>query len=136
MKIVFLFVTLAFYTGTECSGQHFIGLEKSATESLVKKEMKDLNLDESSKNVQFNYLKFVNSIGTKTFIVFFDEKNISVSTRMICDFSELNFMQNELNKKYKKTGKNSWEYIADNNKIEIILEKKEWYFIVSTKKKQ
>jgi hypothetical protein len=134
MIIKFLFFAIAFTLGLECIGQHLIGFDKSMMTSLVKKEMKSFNQDKSTKNENFNYLKFVNSSGTKTFLVFFDNMNISISTRMICEYSELNLLLGELNKAYKKTGENSWEYKVDNDKFEVSLEKKEWYFVVSIKK--
>jgi DNA repair exonuclease SbcCD nuclease subunit len=135
MKIIFLVIALVLSLGFECSGQHMIGVDKSMITSLVRKEMKGFNLDKSVKNENFNYLKFVNSADTKTLLVFFDGKNISTKTRLICDYSELDLLLDELNKAYKKTGENSWEYAVDNDKIEVTLEKKEWYFVVSTKKK-
>ncbi len=135
MKKMFLVYALAYYIGYECSGQNLIGFDKSLIPGMVKKEMKGLNLDESAKNEKFNYLKFVNSIGTKTLLVFFNDKNISVSTRLICDYSELDFKLAEMNRVYKKTAENSWEYSVDNNKFDVSLEKKEWYFVINTKKK-
>ena len=135
MKIKFLVFALVFFTGYECCSQNLIGIEKSMIPGLIKKEMKGLNLDKSAKNESFNYLKFINAAGTRTLLVFFDDKNKSVSTRLICDYSEIDFLTTEMNKVYKKTGENSWEYSVDADKFEINLEKKEWYFVVNTKKK-
>lgn len=132
---MFLVFTLVLSIWFECFGQHLVGVDKSIIPDLVKKEMKGFSPDKSAKNEKFNYLKFVNSAGTKTLLVFFDGKNISTGTRLICDYSELDFLLDDLNKAHKKTGENSWEYVVDNDKFNVTLEKKEWYFVVSTKKK-
>lgn len=115
--------------------QNLIGILKDEAEELVRKEIKDFNLDNSTKNESFNYLKFINSAGTKTLIIFFSNENISTHTRMICDFSEFDFVIEELNNKYEKITKTSWEYNVNNEKFIIDLEEKEWYFVVNTKKK-
>ena len=135
MKIIFLVFLIVFSFGIKCFNQHLIGIDKSMIPALVKKEMKGFNQDKSTINEKFNYLKFVNSAGTKTIIVFFDDRNISRSTRLICEFSELNTLLTQLNTTSKKTAENSWEYTVDNEKFEVTLEKKEWYFVISTKKK-
>ena len=130
LSVLFLIVFLS--TGY---GQNLIGIQKDRAEEMVRKQMKDFNLDNSSKNESFNYLKFVNSADTKTLIVFFSNKDISTHTRMVCDFSELDFVIKDLNTKYKKITKTSWENSVDNEKFIITLEEKEWYFVVTTKKK-
>lgn len=135
MKILFLVFTLLLSTGIKCFSQHLIGVDKSMITTVVRKEMKGFHIDNSAKNQKFNYLKFVNSAGTKTLIVFFDDRNISSATRLICEFSELNFLLPQLNNAYKKTAENSWEYAVNSENFEVTLEKKEWYFVINTKKK-
>jgi hypothetical protein len=127
-----LFLMTAF---TVATAQNLIGIKKDVAEDFIRKEMKGFNLDNSSKNESFNYLKFINSAGTKTLIVFFSKENISTNTRMVCDFSELDFVKEDMNNKYKKTSKTSWEYAAGIDKFVVNLEEKEWYFVVTTKKK-
>ncbi len=130
LSILFLLITFSF-----ASGQHLIGIQKEGAEEFVRKEMKGFNLDNSTKNESFNYLKFLNSAGTKTLIVFFSKDNVSTHTRMVCDYSEFDFVKADFNEKYKKTSAASWEYSIANEKFEIVLEEKEWYFVVTIKKK-
>jgi hypothetical protein len=127
-----LFLLISFSAGF---GQHVIGIPKDKVVDFVNSEMKGFNLDNSSKNESYNYFKFVNSAGTKTLIVFFSEENVSVRTRMVCDFSEFDFVVEELNGKYKKITDTSWEYKVDDDYFIVNLEEKEWYFVVTTKKK-
>jgi hypothetical protein len=135
MKNVFLLIFLFFATLNASRAQHLIGIQKTNAVEQVKKEMKGFNLDNSSKNETFNYLKFLNSSGTKTLLVFFSKENISTHTRMVCDYSEFDFVMDDFKKKYKKTSKTSWEYSVGGEKFEITLEEKEWYFVLNTKKK-
>jgi len=115
-------------------GQNLIGIQKDRTEEIVRDKMKGFNLDNSTKNESFNYLKFSNSANTKTLIIFFSKENISTHTRMICDFSEYDFVKEDLNSKYKIITKTSWEFMEGGEKYIINLEEKEWYFVVTTKK--
>ncbi len=135
MRIIFLVFFLNVFAWMFCFGQHLIGIEKNQLTSLVRKEMKGFNLDNSSKNQNFNYLKYLNAQGTKTLIVFFDDKNISTNTRLVCDYSEFDFVLKDLQKRYKKIDENNWEYTVENDQFIVNLEKKEWYFVVSVKKK-
>lgn len=135
MKNTFLSVLFLLFFTTYGFAQNLIGIPKEGAAEKVSKIMKGFNLDTSSKNESFNYLKFVNASGTKTLIVFFSEENISTHTRMVCDFSEYDFVLEEFNENYKKLSKTSWEFSINDDKYIINLEEKEWYFVVTTKKK-
>jgi hypothetical protein len=135
MKNVCLSVLFLVVFAAPGISQNLIGIQKEAAEEVVRKEMKGFNLDNSSKNESFNYLKFLNSAGTKTLIIFFSKENISTSTRMVCDFSEFDFVTADFKKNYKKITKTSWEYTVGSEKYLVNLEEKEWYFVVTTKKK-
>jgi hypothetical protein len=126
-------VILVFLVQT--TGQHLIGISKDYAEETVKKELKGFNLDKSSKNESFNYLKFINAPGTITLIVFFSKDNISTSSKMVCDYSEYDFIKEQYDRDYKKASKTSWEYTVGKDNFRIELEEKEWYFTVTTKKK-
>jgi hypothetical protein len=130
LGVLFLLISIS-----SAYAQNLIGIQKEGAEEYICKVMKGFNLDNSSKNESFNYLKFLNSSGTKTLIVFFSKENVSTNTRMVCDYSEFDFVKDDFDKQYNKTSKTSWEYSDGNEKYEITLEEKEWYFVVSTKKK-
>ncbi len=113
--------------------QHFIGLNKEDTRILARKS--GFYEDKMTVSKKFNYLKFVNSPGTKTLIVFFTDEDISSHTRTVCDYSEFDFVLDNYDKTCKKVSKYLWEYETGNEVFEISLEEKEWYFVVRTKKK-
>ena len=135
MKKAFLSILLLLAFVSVSYGQNLIGIPKSETVEYIRNELKGFNLDKNSKNESFNYLKFINSAGTKTLIVFFSDEDLSTHTRMVCDYSEWDFLREDYNKKYKKTGKTGWEYTDAGQEYIITLEEKEWYFVVTTKKK-
>lgn len=124
---------LLFIFGTEVQAQHYIGLNKEDAKVLARKS--GFFIDNSTVNQKFNYLKFVNSAATKTLIVFFDEEDIASHTRMVCDYSEFDFVRKENDDLYKKVSKDIWEYKIDRVDYQVTLTEDEWYFVLRTKKK-
>ncbi len=135
MRSLILTVFLALCGMLKSPGQHLIGFSKEEVLNIVRTEMKGFVPDNSAVNPSFNYLKFVNTPGTKTLIVFFNENNISANIRLICDYSELDFIKAEYNSIYKSAGKYKWEYKAGEYQYLITLEEKEWYFVVYVNEK-
>lgn len=132
-KILLINLIVFVFLSNSLSAQHYIGIDKGKTKELAKEA--GFYPDDVTKSQRFNYLKFVNSAGTKTFIVFFSEEDISIHTRMVCDYSEYDFILGELDKEYKKKDKFLWEYKVEKDAFNVTLEEEEWYFIVRVKKK-
>ncbi len=135
MNIPIFFTSLFLIASQYICGQNLIGYSKEKVRGIMKNEMKGFAVDNSAVNPVYNYLKFINSAGTKTLIVFFDEKNISKNVRLVSDYSELNFLIKDYDALYKKTGEKCWEYNINNETYTITLEEKEWYFLVYIEKK-
>lgn len=132
-KSLLISLVILVFLSNNLSAQHFIGIDKAEVKVLAKEA--GLYPDDVTKNQKFNYLKFVNSAGTKTFIVFFSDEDISIHTRMVCDYSEYDFILRDLDNEYKKKDKFLWEYKVDKDAFNVTLEEEEWYFIVRVKKK-
>lgn len=130
--LIFTAVFLIFLVNN-INAQHFIGLDKEETRILARKV--GFFADDMAKSQKFNYLKFVNSADTKTFIVFFSDKDISLHTRTVCDYSEYNYVIRNFNEEYKKKRKNKWEYKVKKEIFKVTLEEEEWYFVLRVKKK-
>lgn len=130
--LIFTAVFLIFLVNN-INAQHFIGLDKEETRILARKV--GFFADDMAKSQKFNYLKFVNSADTKTFIVFFSDKDISLHTRTVCDYSEYNYVIRNFNEEYKKKRKNQWEYKVKKEIFKVTLEEEEWYFVLRVKKK-
>ena len=110
--------------------QSMIGLGKEEVRVIVERDMKDFRIDKTIVKQQFNYLKYVNALQSKTLIIFFSDEDICTKTKLICDYSEYDSMLEELNKKYERTGDASWVYSYDDSTYLITLEKQEWYFVL------
>jgi hypothetical protein len=133
MKILLysgLFLLILF---PELSAQHFIGLNKE--EASLEARKNGFYRDDMTVAQKFNYLKFVNSANTKTLIIFFSDEDLAMHTRTVCDYSEYDFLLKDFGNNYKKVSQNTWEYQRENEKFEVTIEEKEWYFVVRTKKK-
>ncbi len=134
MKKLFLFAgLLIIFSFDGLNAQHFIGLDKDQTRQLARKY--GFNEDNMTVSKKFNYLKFINSADTKTLIVFFSDDDVSIHTRMVCDYSEYQFVLKEYDEKFQKTSKHQWEYEKQDQVFQVSLEEKEWYFVVRLKKK-
>lgn len=134
MKHLFLYVGLIMlFFFSETGAQSYIGLEKDDVRSLARKS--GFYSDHITTSQSFNYLKFVNSADTKTLIVFFSDENISTHTRVVCDYSEYDFIRANYDSNYRKKGNNKWEFNEGINKYVVTLEEKEWYFVLNVKKK-
>jgi len=115
------------------SAQHLIGIYKDEAQEAARKE--GFFQDRMTTSQAFNYLKFVNTAGTKTLILYFSDSNISTHSKLICDYSELDAITGQYNRSYKRTGKNEWEYSFKKDTYTVTLREEEWYFTVRVKKK-
>jgi hypothetical protein len=117
-------------TLVNAGAQNVLGLTKEEVKAVIKSEYQDFSLDHTIVKQQFNYLKFVNGSSTKTFIVYFDVEDIAKSAKMVCDYAEYDFVRDDLNAQYKKTGDNEWVYPLERRNIAVVLTEQDWYFTV------
>lgn len=115
------------------SGQHYIGLSKEQTRTQARSS--GFYPDNMTTSQSFNYLKFVNSAGTKTLIVFFSDEDLSTHTKMVCDYTEYDFVIKAHDREYIRKGKTTWEYRKNEQWYQVDLEEGDWYFTVRVKKK-
>ena len=117
--------------------ESLVGMDKETVRVVMKAEMKEFRIDKSIVRQQFNYLKYVNNIHTKTMVIFFSEDDVCTSTKLICDYAEYDDMLDELNDRCKRTSQATWEYqSADSTLYQIALEELEWYFVLRETKKE
>ncbi len=135
MKLRMLISGLVMLAMVQGKSQELIDLTKDEVKLVIKKEHKAFSPDRLVVKQQFNYLKFVNKSQTITLIVFFSENDIVTSTKMVCDYAEYDFILDDLNEKYKKAGKQKWQYESDNVTYLVEMKDREWYFTVCKSKK-
>ena len=115
-KILFIYAIIL-GSGGLLFGQTMVDLTKEEVIVVVKKDYKEFRKDDSVIKQRFNYLKYVNGIRTKTWIIYFNDQDICRSSKLVCDYGEYNEVFEDLNNKYKKTGEMQWEFAVDSETI-------------------
>jgi len=137
MKGIFKYCLLAFLTGIAMQptwSQNFIGKEPQAIASLLKSQYPQFKLDKSAVNHSYKYLKYVDKISEQTILFFLSDDDHCTYVRWMSDYSNLNDMIEMLNKKYKKSGENSWTYADKSGNYSVKMEEEEWYFTITFRK--
>ena len=112
------------------SGQSMIDLTKEEVRARVNEKHKEFRRDKSVVNQRFNYLKYVNGLRTRTWIIYFTDEDICRSSKMICDYGEYDEVLEDLNKRYEKVGESEWSYELKRDTVHVVLTRQEWYFTV------
>ena len=133
-KILFI-CTIILCLGGELQSQTMVGLSKEEVKAAVKRDHKKFHKDESVIKQHFNYLKYVNGPRTKTWIIYFNDQDICKTSKLVCDYSDLDNMMEEINSRCRPVGDNLWEYQAGSDTIWVELIKQEWYFTIRETKK-
>jgi hypothetical protein len=110
------------------NAQRMVGLSKEEVAEIVKKEHREFHRDDSVIKQQFNYLKYVNGMRTRTWIIYFDDEDICKTSKLVCDYGEYDEVLEDLGSNYSKIGESMWEYAVDGDTILVELIKQEWYF--------
>lgn len=121
--------------GYALQGQTMIDLTKEEVRTKVKEKHREFRRDNSVVNQQFNYLKYVNGMKTRTWILYFTEEDICRSTKLVCDYGEYDKVMDELNKAYEKVAESRWAYLVNRDTIQVTLLRQEWYFTVREARK-
>lgn len=115
--------------------QFIIGLHKDKIDDEIKSYYPSFSKDNTFVNHTYNYLKYNDRLNDQTLLVFLSDMNICTSTKLICDYSELNKVKKRL-KQYKQVGKNKWMYKTDSAVYFMQLNHEEWFFSLFTSKKK
>ncbi len=117
------------------AAQNYIGMQKDELIKLMNETKPTFKLDKNAINRSYNYIKFVDKTTEQTILFFLSEKNYCTYVRWISDYSNLNDIISELNKKYKKKDEKTWYYSDSGQDYVVTLEENEWFFTVSIRKK-
>jgi hypothetical protein len=135
MKNILIIVAIILGFGSRLSGQTMVGLSKDQVIAAVKKDHKDFHKDDSVIKQRFNYLKYVNGPRTRTWIIYFNDLDVCRSSKLVCDYSDLDRVLKEMNSKYSQRDESLWEFQAGSDTIQFELIKQEWYFTIRESKK-
>ena len=127
---------LLFFAGLTLDGQTMIDLTKEEVLVMVKEKHREFRRDNSVVNQRFNYLKYVNGMRTRTWILYFTDADICRSTKLVCDYGEYEQVMDELNKTYEKVDESQWAYLLNRDTVQVTLVRQEWYFTVREARKK
>lgn len=133
---IFLIAGLLLLVPGPLKGQSMIGLTKEEVRVMVKKKHKQFRKDHSVVSQRYNYLKYVNGLRTRTWILYFTDKDICKSSKLVCDYGEFDEVLEELNMAYEKIGDSEWAYKLKRDMIYVTLTRQEWYFTVREARKK
>ncbi len=105
-----------------------IGMTKEEVQDLVKKEYRDFATDNSIVKQQFNYLKYVNGRQTVTWIIYFSDDDICSSAKKVCDYTEYDFVLDELNSSCNRIDKHTWKCRSGRQDYLVSMAEHDWYF--------
>ncbi len=84
------------------AAQNYIGMHKDEIIKVMHDSRPNFKLDKNAVNRSYNYLKFIDKSTEQTILFFLSEKNYCTYVRWMSDYSNLNDIISELNRKYKK----------------------------------
>lgn len=118
------------------SAQTMVGLTKEEVVAKVKNSHREFRKDNTVVKQQFNYLKYVNSLRTRTWILYFTDDDICRTSKLVCDYSEYDEVVEKLSKNHEKVDESVWEFTHEDQAYQVKLTKQEWYFTVRETKKE
>ena len=127
---LWIMLTGAVLSGQSVTGNSFIGMSKKEISLRISMYYKEFRKDNMVISQHFNYLKYVNGMRTKTWILYFNEEDVCHLSKLVCDYSEYDHMLEQLNATCRKTGESKWEYSRGDQVTVISLIKQEYYFTV------
>jgi hypothetical protein len=132
---IIIFFTIVLVLPENIHSQNYIGMHKNDIILALKQSNPNFKLDKNAVNHSYKYLKFVDKISEQTLLFFLSEDVRCTYVRWMSDYSNLNDMIAMLNKKYRKSGINTWLYVDKEQEYIVKLEEEEWYFTVSIREK-
>ena len=133
MRIFLSYLLLAF--SFHAASQNYIGMQKDEIIKVMQKDRPNFKLDKDVINRTYNYIKFVDKISEQTMLFFLSENKRCTYVRWMSDYSNLNEIITELDKKYKKKDEKTWYYTEKDQDYVVKFEEGEWFFTISIRKK-
>ena len=134
--MLILTTVLLLFAGLSLKGQSMIDLTKEEVLVMVKKTHMEFRRDKSVVNQRFNYLKYVNGLRTRTWIIYFTDEDICRSSKLVCEYGDYDEVLEDLNEAHDKVGESEWSYDLNGDTIQVILARQEWYFTVREARKK
>src|SRR4030042_842116 len=119
MRNLLIVIGIIIGSGFQLNAQTMVGLSKEEVAARVKKEHKEFQKDESVIKQRFNYLKYVNSMRSRTWILYFDDQDYCKTSKLICDYSDYVKVLDDVGSRCEKTGESIWQYVSGQDTIQV-----------------
>lgn len=130
MKLKWIIPVWIMLVAGTASGQSLIGQSKEEVSRRISMYHKEFSKDNMVVSQHFNYLKYVNGMRTRTWILYFDDEDVCHLSKMVCDYSEYDKVLEQLNADFQKTGDSKWAYSRGSQDNVITVTRQEYYFTV------
>ena len=130
-----LIILLYLHFGVNTYTQNYIGMSKDEIVKVMNENNPGFDLDEGAVNNTYKYLKYLDKNNEETWLFFLSNENICTHMKLMSDYSNLEIRKNELDKEHKPAGENKWIFINKGTVYIVELKKEEWFFTITTKKK-
>jgi hypothetical protein len=130
VTLAFLLLPLQVHASEDQPTSTMVGLSKEEVAQRVKKEHKEFRRDASVIKQTFNYLKYVNGIKTKTWIIYFDDEDICRTSKLVCDYGELDQVLEDVRARFGNPVDDIWEVSMGEETLVVELIRQEWYFTI------
>jgi hypothetical protein len=115
---------------------NYIGMSKDEIVKVMNETNPGFDLDDGTVNNTYKYLKYVDKNNEETWLFFLSDKDICTHMKLMSDYSNLEIRKNELDKEFKPAGENKWIFINKGTVYIVEMKKEEWFFTVTTKRKE
>jgi len=126
-----LLATLLFFCVLSLKSQEFIGRHESNIMQVMNGEHTELALQSDIRNSSVRYLKYISKDNEETWIIFLDDMGICKGVRITCANSRYDNRIRELNEFYQPGGNNRWSYTEKSEKIDVSLQRDDYFFTVT-----
>jgi hypothetical protein len=116
--------------------QNLIGYHKSEIIKIMQENQSVYSLDNQTKNPVYNYLKYVDGLGSRTILFFLSDGDTCTYYKLISDYAYLKSIQKSMDEKYRNLNDSTW--VQKINKKEYLkrLRREKWFFTVTTRLKE
>lgn len=135
MKRIIAILLIGFITLLNVYAQNYIGLHKDEIVQVMKTSQRNFKLNTDAVNSKYRYLKFEDKTNEQTMLCFLSDEDYCTYVRLMCDYANFNTVLDTLNKKYTKKDKYNWIFNEKGESYIVNMDKGEWFFTVSIKKK-
>jgi len=110
-----------------------IGRHAQDVEKYIRQNLRELSLDQTTRNTAYKYLKYQDQLGYMTLLVFLSEDDTCTWYKGVYDPDWMERIIQDLNACCKRESDTSWIEISGDLTYRKVLKEDQWFFSVTTK---